>query len=465
MTTSTARGECTALEARSSQATVEACSRALLHHSGCRAAALTRRAVFMLRSVALAQGADVNLCLQEGWGWRPLHCAVRVRSSRVLQVLLAAPGVEINAPNNKGERPLDMCKTAEDARALLDAGAMCAASSKASLSSLHYAAHNARPDVVKELIARGADVHEVALPEIAQSCIGVDFGGTVLHFAVTSICHARAWRSCSGEMFSSFQPEMADAVLASARRVAVVEALIAAGADVNSLSTNLSSKLKMTPLMVAARWGDSAVITALLRAGAPADAVESATGETALHVAVQHGHTDAIYALVAGGARVDQAKMSNTKWTPLYAAVLLNKFDAARALLELGADTTGVVEVLAFPHVRLLPSVIDATMRELVARHVAGRSRPARACALPACEARRRVDYDDKKLLACPCKARALAVVLICAALSDVPPLPCSCHAQLAFYCCKEHQVADRKRHKAACRAALAQQAGGGSSA
>ncbi len=35
--------------------------------------------------------------------------------------------------------------------------------------------------------------------------------------------------------------------------------------------------------------------------------------------------------------------------------------------------------------------------------------------------------------------------------------------AQIAFYCCKEHQLQDRKRHKAACKAALAAQEAGGS--
>ena len=37
---------------------------------------------------------------------------------------------------------------------------------------------------------------------------------------------------------------------------------------------------------------------------------------------------------------------------------------------------------------------------------------------------------------------------------TDIPCLP-----QLAFYCCKEHQALDRKRHKAECKAALAAQA------
>ena len=240
-------------------------------------------------------------------GWRPLHIAVRFRSHRVLLLLLAAPGVDVNAPNDKGERPLDMCETAEDARALLDAGAECATSAKGSLSPLHHAAHNARPDVVKELIARGANVHDVVSPEAARCYFGGEggFSGTPLHFAAMSLLFARAWHSTLGERFSSCKPDVADAGLASARRVAVVEALLAAGADVNSLSTDLSIDSKMTPLMMAARYGDGAVIAALLRAGALADAAESATGRTALHFAVEQDHADVIYALAAGGANLE----------------------------------------------------------------------------------------------------------------------------------------------------------------
>ena len=423
------------------------------------------------RSIFLEHGADVNVCGPNQC--RPLHCAVHYRSRRVLPLLLATPGVDVNAPNNKGWRPLDVCATAVEARALLDAGARCAAAAKSSLSSLHHAAYNVRPDVVTELLARGADVHQAVSLEAAANSFGVEFGGTALHFAAASLGRVHAQLNFGAARYFECVPEMADAGVASARRVAVVEALLAAGADVNSLSTphaTSSDELlmcKITPLMVAAQTGDSAIIKALLRAGAPANAVEQTMGWMALHYAAAMGRTDAVYALVASGADLDQGVQGQLTRTPLLWAVLGCKHGAVRALLESGADTTVVTELLAVPPVELLPTVVDATTRELVAKHVAGLSRPARACALPACEARRRVDYDDKKLLACPCKARVLQAVLPRLAASNIL---CSdthavlCHAcvQLAYYCCKEHQVADRKRHKAARKAALAQQAGGG---
>jgi hypothetical protein len=86
-----------------------------------------------------------------------------------------------------------------------------------------------------------------------------------------------------------------------------------------------------------------------------------------------------------------------------------------------------------------------------MARHRAGNAAPARACALPECDARRRVDYDGKKIMVCACKVRAqFHVSSRLACLTSQRP------AQIAYYCCKEHQVADRKRRRPACKAALA---------
>ena len=357
-------------------------------------------------SIFLAHGANVNV--RDESGWRPLHYAALCRSQRVLRLLLASRSVDVDAPNDLGWRPLDMCATVEDARALLDAGAVFTASPGSPLPTLHHAAYNSRLEVLTELLARGADVHHVISYDDARLSYSLEFGGTALHCAAAALCCACTVRENTRGAFPILAPEMVDAGLASARRVAVVEALLAAGADVNNIPPPpRASSPSVTPLIMAAYHGDSVVITALLRAGANAEVFEAATGYNALLYAAHHGHTDAVYALVAGGADVNRSAPDDAELQPLICAVLGNRHGTVRALLELGANTTYVATVLALPPATFLPQVFDATTRELVARHLSGRSRPARACALPACEARRRVDYDDKKLMACPCKARA----------------------------------------------------------
>ena len=133
------------------------------------------------RSIFLEHGADVNVC--DEMRWRPLHHAAHFGCRRVLPLLLAAPGVDVNAPSVRRWRPLDVCATAVEARALLEAGAALAAAEPGSLSALHHAAYNGRPDVVQELLARGADVHATVSSEALQAATGLPVAGTVLHVA------------------------------------------------------------------------------------------------------------------------------------------------------------------------------------------------------------------------------------------------------------------------------------------
>jgi ankyrin repeat protein len=71
--------------------------------------------------------------------------------------------------------------------------------------------------------------------------------------------------------------------------------LITAGADV---TTGVAGR---TPLMSTAIYGSTELIAALLKAGAPVDAVDK-SGNTALSCAVFHGHYNAAILLVAAGA-------------------------------------------------------------------------------------------------------------------------------------------------------------------
>lgn len=291
---------------------------------------------------------------------------------------------------------------------LLDAGAVLSGERPGSLSALHHAAYDMRPDVVDVLLAQGAEANEWFSPEAAIESLNVPFGGTALHLLAASLGHARDRKVEMDSKPDLFLPGFASAAEAAARRAAICDALVRAGANVEALTTppagdSLINYIQ-TPLVVASRTGDAAVIKALLRAGATVDAVEQTSDRTALHFAALGGHTDAIYALAAGGADLNKM-LKFGPLTPLASAVVQNHHAAVRALLELGADSLFEATFLTV-QTGPMSRTVDATTRALVEGHRSGVASPAHSCSLPDCDARRRLDYDDKRLMMCPCKVR-----------------------------------------------------------
>ena len=117
---------------------------------------------------------------------------------------------------------------------------------------------------------------------------------------------------------------------AAARDHAKVEALLAAGADVNS-----PDGLQWTALHWAAAAGDEDLVRGFCAHGAD---VEAANLElyTPLHVAADGGHAAAVRELIAAGANLD-AKAGDG-FTPLMLAAASGAADVVVALLEAGAD-------------------------------------------------------------------------------------------------------------------------------
>ena len=91
-----------------------------------------------------------------------------------------------------------------------------------------------------------------------------------------------------------------------------------------------------TPLHIAARAGNGAVVQALLAAGAD-HTVLTATGVTALHLAAQAGDVASVNALVAKKADVN-AREANWGQTPLMFAASADRSGAVAALLKAGAN-------------------------------------------------------------------------------------------------------------------------------
>ena len=132
----------------------------------------------------------------------------------------------------------------------------------------------------------------------------------------------------------------------------LVDVLLKAGADPNASLTEGE-----TVLMTAARTGNAAVVRALLARGADVDAREKGFGETALMWAAAESHAAAVDALVEYGADInarstvqeiptlyyprtgfDKTNLPRGGWTPLMYAARQGAVDAARSLVNAGAD-------------------------------------------------------------------------------------------------------------------------------
>jgi len=108
--------------------------------------------------------------------------------------------------------------------------------------------------------------------------------------------------------------------------------LVKAGANVRVV-TRVG---EMTPLFMASKNGNAAMIDLLLKSGADPNAANS-NGTTPLMLASASGKADAVKTLLGRGANVN-AKDNTNGQTPLMFAAALNRADAIRALVDAGAD-------------------------------------------------------------------------------------------------------------------------------
>ena len=129
---------------------------------------------------------------------------------------------------------------------------------------------------------------------------------------------------------------------ARAGDAAAVTRLLREGADARA-----ANRYGVTPLALAAENGSAAVINALLGAGADPNGSLS-NGQTMLMIAARTGNPDAIKALVARGANV-QAKESVLGENAVIWAAVEDHAAAVAALAAAGADVNARSDVTKFP--------------------------------------------------------------------------------------------------------------------
>jgi uncharacterized protein len=111
---------------------------------------------------------------------------------------------------------------------------------------------------------------------------------------------------------------------------AVVEAVLKAGANPNAVGETGTS-----PLIVAAFFGNPKIIQLLIQHGARTDVVEERHRNTALLTAIRKGHSEAVRALLKGGAHPNQGR----EWgdIPLCRAQSAGQADIVSILQQAGA--------------------------------------------------------------------------------------------------------------------------------
>jgi len=270
----------------------------------------------------IAGNADVNAA--QANGATALHWAVHRDDLEIANALIEA-GADVNATIDIGVMPLSLaCANGNESMAglLLEAGADANATLMTGETVLMRAAYTGDIETVDVLLEHGADLN--AMEPVREQ--------TALMWALDR------------------------------KRMAVVLRLVERGADIHATTT-----LGFTPLLFAARHGNTEAVELFLDAGADVNATAQ-DNLSALHVAVVRGHGDVAALLLEGGA---DPNVDAPGYTPLHWAtgtwdtemtgtngmtapkghewerlrgVQDGKFELVKALLEHGADPNAVLK-------------------------------------------------------------------------------------------------------------------------
>lgn len=280
----------------------------------------------------LRAGADVTAA--NDYGVTPTSLACLNRNAAMLDRLLAA-GADPNAATSMGETLLMTCAgtgAVDAVEMLLDRGAANVNAREASYgqTALMRAAARDDPEIVRLLLAHGADIHARSTTYLLPVSLGNpldDVGGGAVMVPQ---------RGYTPLLFA-----------ARHGRIENIRLLLDAGADVNEAAPTGESAL-----VVASFSGQGRAAALLLARGA--DPNDQGAGYTPLHTAVVRGDLELVEALCARGADPNARLIEGSqqrreaywfalseRWrgaTPFWLAAKFAEVDIMRALVDKGAD-------------------------------------------------------------------------------------------------------------------------------
>jgi len=265
----------------------------------------------------------------------PLMYAAALPTPAILEALLAAPHVRVNARDSAGNTALSwaaMSRQPDVATAvalLLKAGAETDSKDAEGRTPLLLAAAGSKA-AVQALLAAGADVQAIDSDDrsalmIAAEHERADIVPLLLHAGAGVSQADSSGRTALHIAALNASPDGPNAAMASE----VVTQLVRAGSEINAGDVH-----EATPLMLAAKSGNPTVVTALLGFHPDIRAADH-SGRDALLYACRVPAAQTIEELIGAGADVNERGPGGT--TPLIEASSLFEVPVVRTLLALGA--------------------------------------------------------------------------------------------------------------------------------
>lgn len=280
------------------------------------------RGFFKITAALLDAKADVNLPFLGGLS--PLSAAATMGFDETIRVLLKQPRIDVDFVDQAGDTPLLRATYQGDTaivEQLLVANAAVNAVAESGDTALLAAADNGDVETIRVLAKHKADLDHLTVSGHSALLNAVNEGHDD---AVAALLDAKAAVDCTRA--GSFTPLMAAAFKG---RVSTAKLLLAGGANVACCAAG-----QIVALHTAALHGRAAIVAELLAAGADPNAA-SDDGCTPVMMAADMGHADCIELLFKKKADLN---LSSRDKTALVRAVGNDHFDAAKFLLEHGAD-------------------------------------------------------------------------------------------------------------------------------